>query len=107
VGALALPRFLHRRKTAGQQWLAALGGVVFLFCLTANVGVVTRTSLGFVVKPGTPLLLTPTGTGETIATLTAGEPVRKIRTRGEYWFVRTANAQGWLKRSDAGFVEVD
>jgi hypothetical protein len=104
VGALTLPAFFRWRKTGWHQWLAALGCGVFLFAITANVGVASRTNLGFVLHRNAPLLLTPTSAGETIATLTAGEPVRKIHERSDFIFVRTSFGQGWLKRSDAGMV---
>jgi hypothetical protein len=72
--------------------------------MTANIGVVSRTNLGFVVKKNAPLLLTPTRAGEEISTLNAGEPARRLRTRGEYFFIRTANATGWIARDAFGQV---
>jgi len=105
VGALVLPRFFHRRKTGWQQWLAALGFGVFLFSLTANVGVVSRTSLGFVVDHDAPLRLTPTRDAEVTATLAAGEPVRRLKMHGNYFFIRTANASGWVEQKSLGQVD--
>lgn len=104
IGALTLPGFLRQRKAEWHQWLAALGLGIFLLGLTGNAGVLSRTNLGFVVKKNAPLLLTPTLSGETLATLTAGEPVRKIRARGDFWFVRTASGQGWLRGGDAALI---
>ena len=72
--------------------------------MTANIGVVSRTNLGFVVKKNAPLLLTPTRTGEVISLLTAGEPARKLKARGEYYFIRTAYGSGWIGRRDFGLV---
>jgi len=104
VGALTLPGFFRWRKTGWQQALAAVGLGIFLASMTANIGVVSRTNLGFVVKKNAPLLLTPTRAGEEISTLNAGEPARRLRTRGEYFFIRTANGTGWVARDAFGQV---
>lgn len=104
VGALTLPPLFRRQRAGWQQWLAALGLGLFLFCLTANAGVVSRTELGFVVKSNAPVRLTPTHTGEVITTLAAGEPARKLKTHGDYYLVRTAFGTGWLARENVGFV---
>ncbi len=104
VGMLTLPAFFRRRKTSGQQALAALGFGIFLLGLTANVGVVSRAEIGFVLKRNAPLLLTPTHTGEVISTLTAGEAVRRVRVRGDYYFIRTANEAGWIQRDQLGLL---
>ena len=60
VGLLVLPGIFRRRKAGWHQALAALAFGFFLFSLTANVGVVSRTQLGFVLKKNAPLRLTPT-----------------------------------------------
>jgi tetratricopeptide (TPR) repeat protein len=98
VGLLVLPGIFRRRVAGWQQTLAALAFGLFLFGLTADVGVVSRTHIGFVLKKNVPLRLTPTREGEIISDLAAGEPGREIRTRGNYIFVRTANGSGWLER---------
>ena len=104
VGALVLPRFFRRRKAGWQQWLAALGFGVFLFSLTANLGVVSRTNTGFILSKDTPLRLTPTREAEVISTLTAGEPARRLRARGNYLFIRTSSEAGWVEQSAFGQV---
>ena len=104
VALLLLPRVFRRRRTGWQQWLAALSFSVFLFSLTANVGVVSRTQIGFVLKKNAPLLLTPTRDAEVIIPLAAGEPARAQRIRGDYVFVRTQGAAGWLDRRDFGLI---
>lgn len=104
VGALVLPGIFRRRKASWQQALAALAFGIFLFCLTANVGVASRTQIGFVLKKNAPLLLTPTRDGEVIATLNAGEPARRLRTRGNYFFIRTAGGSGWLEQGEFRLV---
>jgi hypothetical protein len=104
VGLLTLPRFFRWRKAGWQQTLAALAAGVFLLGMTANLGVVSRTEIGFVLKKNAPLLLTPTREGEVISTLTAGEPARRLRTRGNYLFIRTTGAAGWIERGQFGLV---
>jgi tetratricopeptide (TPR) repeat protein len=107
VGALVLPRILRRNRQGWQQTLAALGLGAFLFSVTANLGVVSRTDIGFVVKKTAPLLLTPTREGEVVSSLNAGEPGRRLRTRGDYYYLRTAGAAGWIKKSDFGLVSAE
>jgi hypothetical protein len=104
VGALVLPRVFRWRKSGWHQTLAALGFCVFLFSMTANVGVVSRTELGFVVKRNTPLCLTPTSGSEIISTLRSGEPVRCLKRRGDYYFIRTSMAAGWVRRDQFEFI---
>ena len=100
VGLLVLPGIFRRPKAGWHQTLAALAFGGFLCCLTANIGVVSRTQIGIVLKKNAPLLLTPTREGEMISTLTAGEAARQLRTRGNYFFIRTAGAAGWVERSE-------
>jgi tetratricopeptide (TPR) repeat protein len=102
LGLLVLPGIFRRRKTGWQQWLAALAFGIFLFSLTANFGVVSRTQTGFVLKKNAPLRLTPTREGEVISTLAAGEPARLLRERGNYIFIRTLGGSGWVERNDFG-----
>jgi len=104
AGALVLPQVFRRRKAGWHQMLAALGFCIFLSSLTANFGVVSRTNLGFALKKNAELKLTPTRAGEMISTLNAGEPARKLRTRGDYFFIRTDNESGWIERSAFGLV---
>lgn len=104
AGALTLPGLFRRPRSGWQQWLAALGFGIFLLCLSANLGVISRTNLGFVVKKGAPLLLVPAKTSETITTLPAGEPVRSLKVRGSYHFVKTTSGSGWIEEKDLGFV---
>jgi len=104
ASALTLPRFFRRPQGGWQQWLAALGFGIFLFCLAANVGVATRSNVGFALKKNTPLRLVPAQTSETITTLPAGEPVRSLKVRGSYLFVRTTLGSGWVDSRDLGLV---
>ncbi|HEX5399911.1 MAG TPA: tetratricopeptide repeat protein [Verrucomicrobiae bacterium] len=104
VGLLVLPEILRRRRAGWHQTLAALAFGIFLFSVTANCGVVSRTQLGFILKKNAPLLLTPTKDAETVTTLAAGEPARRLRMRGNYFFIRTPFASGWIHRDQFGLV---
>ena len=104
AGALVLPGVFRRRKAGGHQMLAALALVAFCFSLTANIGVVSRTQIGFVLGKNVPLRLTPTQAGNVISTLTAGEPARQLRTRGNYRFIRTAGESGWVEQGEFRLV---
>jgi tetratricopeptide (TPR) repeat protein len=105
VGALVLPGVFRRKKSGWPQTAAALGFGIFLFSLTANVGVVSRTEIGIIQQKNAPLLLTPTRAGEVIATLNAGEPGRRRRTRGDFYFITTANGSGWIEAKAFGLVD--
>lgn len=104
VGLVVLPGILGFRKTGWPQWPAALAVGVFLLCLTADIGVVSRTRIGFVTRKNTPLQLTPTHNAEVVSTLAAGEPARVLRTRGNYVFIRTATGAGWVEQDGVGLV---
>ena len=104
VGLLVLPGVLGFRKATWQQWPAALACGMFLFCLTADYGVVSRTHLGFILAKNTPLQLTPTHDAELVLTLAAGEPVRVLRTRGNYVFIRTSTTSGWVEQGAFGLI---
>jgi hypothetical protein len=104
VGMATLPGFLRRRIAAWQQALAAAGLVVFLFSIPAQVGVHTRSHIGFVLDKGTPLRLTPTREAQVVTLLAPGEPARWKRSRGNYIFVRTSHAAGWLEKPQLGLV---
>lgn len=104
AGAMILPRAFRWRRAGWHQLLTAFGIFIFLASLIANVGIVSRTQIGFVLRKDAPLRLTPTQTGEVTSTLAAGEPARKLRMRGNYFLIRTANESGWIERSAFGLV---
>jgi tetratricopeptide (TPR) repeat protein len=104
VGLLLLPGVLRWRKAGWHQLLAALAFGVFLLSVTANFGVASRAGIGFVLRKNAPLQLTPTQNGETISTLAAGEPVRQVRKRGHYAYVRTLNGAGWVDEKAFGLL---
>ena len=104
AGMILLPGVLRWRKAGWQQALVALAFGTFLFSVTASYGVVSRTQIGFVLKKDAPLLLTPTREAEVVSTLAAGEPARWLRTRGNYYFIRTVFAAGWVRRDQVGLI---
>lgn len=104
AGMMILPTVFRRRKAGWHQALAAAGLCLFLFSVTADVGTASRTGIGFVLEKNAPLLLTPTRDGEVTTTLTAGEPARRLRTRGNYYLIRTDYGTGWIAREEFGLV---
>ena len=104
TGALVLPRFFRWKKSGFQQTLSALGWMIFVLAVTANLGVASRTNLGLVVKNNSAVQLTPTRAGEVISTLAAGEPARVIKTRGDFYFIRATMTAGWVARKDFSLV---
>ncbi len=104
VGMIVLPGVLRWRKAGWQQALAALAFGIFLISLTADFGLAGRTQIGFVLKKDAPLLLTPTREAEVVSTLASGEPARRLRARGNYYFIRTSLAAGWISRDQLGLI---
>jgi hypothetical protein len=104
VAVVTLPGILRVRKTAWHQSMAALGLVVFLLSLPAYVGVVTRAELGIVLEKNARLGWTPTREAEPVASLSAGETARKLRARGEYYFIRSQRGSGWIERKQFGLL---
>lgn len=104
VAMAVLPGVLRWRRAGWQQALAALSLAAFLLSLPAHFGVVTRTRIGFVLKKDAPLRLTPTAEGEAVVKLNAGQPLRALRVRGDYVFVRSSHGEGWLERSGFGNI---
>ena len=104
AGAMTLPGILRWRKAGWQQALAALAFGLLIFSMTASLGVVSRTQIGIVLKKDAPLLLTPTTEAEVVSTLAAGEPARRLRTRGNYHYIRTALAAGWISGDQFSLV---
>ena len=104
VGLTVLPGILRRRKATWHQAVAALGLMVFLLSIPALFGVHTRSRIGFVLQPDTPLRLTPTHEAQALTHLAAGEPARWVRTRGDYVLVRTSRTLGWVEREQLGLT---
>ncbi len=104
VVAASLPGFLRARRGSWHHGLAALGFMVFLLSLPAQVGVHSRARLGFVLEPGTVLRLTPTAEAQPITRLRAGEPVRVLRSRDHYALVQVSQGTGWLELEEVGTV---
>jgi tetratricopeptide (TPR) repeat protein len=104
VAMVTLPGFLRLRKAGWHQTLAALALVIFLTSLPPNIGVYTRSGIGIITRKDTILRLTPTQAAETLASLPAGEPVHRLRSRGNYFFVHTQYGDGWVARSQINFI---
>jgi hypothetical protein len=104
VAAVVIPGVLRRRRSVWQQVVAAIGLGIFLLCVPAHVGTMTRAKIGFVLNPETRLRLTPTEGAETVTLLGAGEPVRSGHSRGKFIFVRTNRGSGWLDQEDVGLI---
>lgn len=104
IGMTTLPGFLRRRKATWHQAVAAVGLMVFLLSVPAMVGVQTRARIGFVQDDDTPLRFTPTRDAQAITRLSAGEPGRRIRARGNYLLIRTGRTLGWVERAYLGFT---
>lgn len=104
LAMMLLPGIFRWRRAGWHQGLAAAGFAIFLLTLPALAGVETRTRLGIVIPRETPLRLTPTADAQTLSRLAAGESARLERTRGDYVFIRTANAAGWIERKQFGLI---
>jgi tetratricopeptide (TPR) repeat protein len=98
MALLLLPGVLRWRRAAGQQALVALGLGVFLLTVPANYGVWTRTHIGLVLASETSLRYTPTAEGEPVTRLSAGEPARVVRKRGNYMLIQTRRGEGWVEQ---------
>jgi tetratricopeptide (TPR) repeat protein len=104
VGMGLLPGIFRLRKASWHQALAAVGLMVFLLSLPADIGVLSRTRLGFVTQKDTLLRLTPTGQGQAITRLGAGDPARLKRSRGAFVLVRTSRLEGWIEADRFGLI---
>jgi tetratricopeptide (TPR) repeat protein len=104
VGMVLLPGILRRRKATWHQAVAAMGLMVFLLSVPAIFGVHTRSRIGFILQPDTPLRLTPTLEAQAITRLGAGEPARRVRARGNYLLIRTSRALGWVEARHFGLT---
>ena len=104
VGMGTLPGIMRRRKTTWQQAIAALALMVFLLSVPAIFGVQTRSRIGFVLQPDTPLRLTPTLEAQAVTRLAPGEPARWLRTRGDYVLIRVSRTLGWVARDQLGLI---
>jgi hypothetical protein len=104
VGMGTFPGFLRRRKAIWHQAIAAVGLMVFLLSVPAHIGVETRSRIGFMLQKDTPLRLTPTLEAQVVTRLAAGEPARRIGTRGNYVLIRTSRALGWVEQDQFGLI---
>jgi hypothetical protein len=104
VAMMMLPGIFGWRKAGWQQGLAAASFAVFLLTIPTLAGVHTRSRLGIILPKDTPLRLTPTSDAQELTRLPAGEAARLERVRGDYLFIRTGNASGWIERGQFGLI---
>ncbi len=104
VALVLLPGVFRWRKADWQQGAAAAGLALFLLTLPALAGVHGRSRLGIVLQKDTPLRLTPTTQAQVLTKLPAGEAARWERRRGNYVFIRTGNAGGWVEQAQFGLI---
>lgn len=104
VALMTLPGFLRIKKAGWHQAVAALASGIFLLSLPPNLGVFTRAEIGIVMVKNTPLRLTPTQSAESAMSLPAGEPVRRLRQHGDYFFVHTQYGNGWVGQKQVTFL---
>jgi len=104
VGMTTLPSVLRLPKAAWHQAVAAFGVMVFLLSVPAHLGVHTRSKLGFAMEKETLLRLTPTSEAQIITRLGSGEPLRRLRVRGNFVLVRGNRATGWVEKEHFGLI---
>ena len=104
IAAIMVPGIFRRRRTATYQAIAAVGLMIFLLTVIAQLGIQTRSRLGFVLEKDSVLRLTPTQEAQAIARLQPGEPVRLKKTRGQYMLVRSNRTVGWVKKGELGYL---
>lgn len=104
VAMVMVPGIFRWRKADWHQGLAAAGFAIFLLTIPALAGVQSRSKLGIVLSKETPLRLTPTSEAQVLTKLPAGETARLERARGQYLFIRTGNAAGWVQRGQLGLM---
>lgn len=98
---LAAPRLLPVKRRDRYHVIAGLAIVTLLLSLPGIAGADSQSRRGVILKPDTPLLLTPTRTAEPLATLGAGDRVRLGEVRNNHRKVTAPDGtEGWL-RTDA------
>jgi hypothetical protein len=101
-GVLVLPVF-RKPNTTVYQALAALALMLFLLSVPAQIGVITRARVGFILAQDCPLRLTPTHEGQPIIKLPPGQPVRLKRQRKDFVLVQSGRGLGWVERKQIAF----
>jgi tetratricopeptide (TPR) repeat protein len=97
VAMVLLPGVLRRPLTAWHQAVAAFGLMIFLLSIPAEVGVYTRSRIGFVMHKDTPLRLTPTADAQILTRLAPGEPGRLERVNNSFMLIRAGDVRGWVR----------
>lgn len=107
VGMMFLPGILRWPRADWHQGVAAAGFAIFLLTIPALAGTHTRSRMGIVLAKDTPLRLTPTKEAQVLAKIPAGESARLERERGNYVFIRTSGAAGWVESGQFGLIACD
>ncbi len=103
--AFVLPVLFGLRGSSWTQSFAAIGFGIFLLAIPGMVGIHTRTSLGVVLKPGTPLCQTPTSHAQVLTRIPAGEVGRCQFARGDYLFLCLSTGDsGWVKKDQIQWI---
>lgn len=101
AACLALPPLLGRRRAGWTQLGAVVTISAFILTLPALAGLWTRSRIGVVLAPETPLRLTPTQEGEVLGKLPAGELARVELQRRGYLYVRAeSDRAGWVREQE-------
>ena len=101
AACFALPSLLRRRRTGLTQVGAVVTISAFILILPALAGLWTRSRIGVVLAPETPLRLTPTAEGEVLGKLPAGELARVELQRRGYVYVRAeSDRAGWVRAEE-------
>jgi hypothetical protein len=104
MAMVMFPGVFRWRRASWHQAVAAVALMVFLLSLPAQIGVYSRSRIGFILVKDTPLRLTPTREAQVITRLAAGDPVRLEKVEGPYVLVRTGKTYGWLEQNYLGLI---
>jgi hypothetical protein len=105
VAGWILPLRSNKAKTDWRQGVTAAGFAGFLLVLPALAGIHERAKLGVVLDAPAPLRLAPAPHAQAIATLRAGERVRRERREGGYYLVRaSSDATGWVATDQVAWI---
>ena len=97
VAMVLLPGVLRRPITAWHQAIAAFGLMIFLLSIPAEIGIHTRSRIGFVLQKDTPLRLTPTADAQILTRLAPGEPGRLESVYDSFMLIRADGVRGWVR----------
>jgi len=103
VAMVMLPGIFRQPKSAWHQAVAALGLTIFLLSIPAHIGVHTRSRIGLCSRKTLRKAYT-THEAQSVTRLSAGEPARLTRERGNYLLIRTSRSTGWVERGQFALI---